>query len=360
MTAMSSGDYSTAIRQFSQMLSINPSLQRPRLELARAFFLSGQYEASEYHFEQVLATGVPETVESNVLNYINAIRVKTAKYDFVMEMIANTNPAKASTETEVTIRGLTFKITSEQPEPKNGLHTYLGTKQPLFDSNWFITLAVDSKNFEGRSSDSLYGRTGFGHTFEIDTSELTLETGAARFNYQGEPLYTANDISSNLSISLTPQLRASLSGQVQALTYDTLTSRDSLNTTWSTGLTWVTSPRSRLTSKFTQFYNDATEEPFYSLTGEQLDLLASYEFDGGVYVRAGIELSENRRLEQNALFGVTQADEETTYQTEFIKRDWSFFNLTPVLTIGKTKHHSNIPIYAWEDDFVTLGFRGRI
>src|SRR5215831_914058 len=53
------GHYREAAEEFRLMLARDPTLLRPRLELARALFLARQYNAARYHFEQVLASPLP-------------------------------------------------------------------------------------------------------------------------------------------------------------------------------------------------------------------------------------------------------------------------------------------------------------
>jgi Flp pilus assembly protein TadD len=68
------GRYDDAAEEFRRMLVRDPTLLRPRLELARALFLAGDYQAARYHFEQVLSVPLPETVRNNVLAYLTLIR----------------------------------------------------------------------------------------------------------------------------------------------------------------------------------------------------------------------------------------------------------------------------------------------
>ena len=47
------GEYRLAADEFRVLLAMDPSLLRPRLELARALYMLGEYDAARYHFEQV-------------------------------------------------------------------------------------------------------------------------------------------------------------------------------------------------------------------------------------------------------------------------------------------------------------------
>ena len=72
--ALARGKYEDAAAEFRLMLVRDPTLLRPRLELARALYLAGDYQTARYHFEQVLSAPLPEPVRNNVLAYLTQIR----------------------------------------------------------------------------------------------------------------------------------------------------------------------------------------------------------------------------------------------------------------------------------------------
>ena len=65
-----------AIAALHTMLVGRPGLIRPRLELARAFFLKGEDRLARRHFEQVLAGNPPAGVALNVNRFLNQIRAR--------------------------------------------------------------------------------------------------------------------------------------------------------------------------------------------------------------------------------------------------------------------------------------------
>ena len=69
------GRYAEAADEFRwRMLVRDPSLPRPRLELGRVLMLAGNYEGARYHFQQVLASELPDAVRNNVLRFLANIR----------------------------------------------------------------------------------------------------------------------------------------------------------------------------------------------------------------------------------------------------------------------------------------------
>ena len=63
-----------AIAHFRAILVTDPSLDRVRLELARAFYLKGEDRLARRHFEQVLAGNPPEAVAANIARFLRIIR----------------------------------------------------------------------------------------------------------------------------------------------------------------------------------------------------------------------------------------------------------------------------------------------
>ena len=72
--AFAEGDYRDAIAIFRGMLTRNPSLTRVRLELARALFAAGDFDAARYCFEIALGQTLDEGVKENVCAFLRAIR----------------------------------------------------------------------------------------------------------------------------------------------------------------------------------------------------------------------------------------------------------------------------------------------
>lgn len=73
LAALNAGNPELAIRLFRDILAIDPSLTRVRLELARAYFVAEQWSRSRSEFFAVLSGDLPEPVRANVLSFIRAI-----------------------------------------------------------------------------------------------------------------------------------------------------------------------------------------------------------------------------------------------------------------------------------------------
>ena len=110
-----------AIAAFRRILIFQPDLARPRLELARAFFLKGEDNLARQHFERVLASEQPEAVAKNVQRYLDAIRARRrwdAHFGFALAPDSNVNAA--SSEEIVFLYGLPFTVNDES-KPSSGV-----------------------------------------------------------------------------------------------------------------------------------------------------------------------------------------------------------------------------------------------
>ena len=104
------GRYRDAAEEFRLMLARDPTLVRPRLELARALFLAREYNAARYHFEQVLASPLPDMVRANVLTYLTLIRERVPSFAFSFDIVADSNPKQATSTQIVEIGGLLYQL----------------------------------------------------------------------------------------------------------------------------------------------------------------------------------------------------------------------------------------------------------
>jgi len=104
------GRYREAAEEFRLMLARDPTLVRPRLELGRVLFMAREYNAARYHFEQVLASPLPDTVRANVLAYLTVIRERVPSFAFSFDIVSDSNPKQATSNSIVEIGGLLYQL----------------------------------------------------------------------------------------------------------------------------------------------------------------------------------------------------------------------------------------------------------
>ena len=130
-----------AIAALRRMLVIRPGLARPRLELARAFFLKREDTLARRHFERVLAGKPPAPVAANVNRFLGAIRARkrwSAYFGFALAPDTNIGAASGADTVWLPAFGtvLPFRINDEsRPSSGVGLLLWGGGEyqQPLPD-----------------------------------------------------------------------------------------------------------------------------------------------------------------------------------------------------------------------------------
>ncbi|MDE6481732.1 MAG: surface lipoprotein assembly modifier [Alphaproteobacteria bacterium] len=191
--AMARGDYSAAISAYRAIVDANPNLPRVRLELARAYFMDGDFQAAQFHFEFVRATpGLPAAVRENIDRYLTLIRMrKNWSLDFGFGIVPDSNINNAGTENEECINTIFGPLCRPLETRKHGVGLRLNT-----DGNYYLrltrrlgirtTAGVNVLGFQGGDFDdySLYLATGPRYVF--DSGEISLQPVAVARWYAGD------------------------------------------------------------------------------------------------------------------------------------------------------------------------------
>ncbi len=79
-SAMKTGDNKLAIEKFKKMLSVNPQLQRVRLELAATYFSMERYDEARNELNKVMESNPPPSVKANIVKMLADIEQKGKKF----------------------------------------------------------------------------------------------------------------------------------------------------------------------------------------------------------------------------------------------------------------------------------------
>ena len=115
-----------AIIAFRFILIDRPDLVRVRLELARAFFLSGRDDLAQGHFERVLASALPPSVVLNVRRFLDAIRDRQRLSGYFGAAVAPDSNLNYASQTDIiyldTVFGrLPFRRDDESTQERSGV-----------------------------------------------------------------------------------------------------------------------------------------------------------------------------------------------------------------------------------------------
>ena len=231
LIAVARKDYDAAIEDFRRILAAEPNRERVRLELARAFFLQGDYENAERNFHFARAGDLPDEAEANVDQYLAAIiRLKRWSYNLSLGVADDTNINGATNLRTVYLYGLPFTLsdTARQTSGIGAAVDVSGEFSPLLsdDAKFLAGGLVHRLQYgRGRFDDmtvSLYsGPEFFFGRWRLDT----LATGFGR--WYGEAPY-ADGVGGRASVgyALLPTLQLGLTLEGQSLSFRPVSDQD--------------------------------------------------------------------------------------------------------------------------------------
>lgn len=122
-SAMKAGETVLAIQKFNEMLDLDPTLHRVRLDLATCYFLSGRYVEAKSELEAVLRVEPPEQVQKNINKLLAAIEERTRKVfgnlRFSQSIQRDSNITSGPEEERLPVTGGTIILEEKQKELKD-------------------------------------------------------------------------------------------------------------------------------------------------------------------------------------------------------------------------------------------------
>lgn len=171
MIAVARQNYEAAIGDFRRILAAEPERERVRLELARVFFLQGDYENAERNFRFARAGDLPDEAKANVDQYLAAIiRLKRWSYNLSLGVAEDTNVNGATNLQTVYLYGLPFTL-SDTARQTSGIGAAIDI------SGEFSPLVSDNSKF---LIGGLVHRLQYGHT-RFDDMTVSLYAGPQFF-----------------------------------------------------------------------------------------------------------------------------------------------------------------------------------
>jgi tetratricopeptide (TPR) repeat protein len=136
--AVAQKDYNAAISLYRRILVREPNAERVRLDLARAFFLKGDYDNADRQFRFARAGNIDDTVKANVDHFLSEInRLREWTFNFAFALAPDTNQNAATSASQVNIFGLPFALDKAARRQSGvGVAGYIGGEwSPLLADN---------------------------------------------------------------------------------------------------------------------------------------------------------------------------------------------------------------------------------
>jgi hypothetical protein len=175
--AVETGDLKGAIKSFRTILDTDPGQTRVRLELARAYLLSGKESSADYHFrlaqnDQDLPDEIARTIR-NTRSILRDQRVWRFSFDFGFAPDTNINGATSAESIDINFGPIKLPLTLNQnARETSGIGQTAGfsagVRLKATDKIAFL-FDADSKavNYKGTAADDIIGQVAAGPEFRI-------------------------------------------------------------------------------------------------------------------------------------------------------------------------------------------------
>ena len=184
MSAFNTKRYPHAMMAYERALTLDPNLDRVRLELGRTYFVMGQYNSAKREFENVLAHRPPSTVEEKIRQFLTAVDSAEKRFwinGFVSLGVMHDSNANAGVDSDqIVLNGLQFRMSKDSQKKASwggfGLAN-IATATRLGDSKkWFFVADVAGymKDYTDADSDltSLKGNAGIRFAYGNHLAEV--------------------------------------------------------------------------------------------------------------------------------------------------------------------------------------------
>jgi len=359
LIAVAERQYDTAIAYFRQILAAEPERERVRLELARAFFLQGDYDNAERNFRFARAGGLPDEVRANIDQYLAAIqRLKRWSYDVAIALADDTNVNGATMAHQVDIYGLPFTLSDDARQTSGvGIMFDVGGEwSPLLSQTIKARLGARVRRLEYGGGDfddmtiSAYaGPSLLFPRWQIDT----IVTGFHRW-YGNSPYNYGIGGRVAALYALSQRTQVGLGVNAQSVTYETAIDYDGPVTSADLQLAYTITPSSLI--RFTAGIGEQRTE-VRALANTTHWIAINYYRDLPFGFTAGLEpaflwTNFNAPL---AAFGVTRSDTTWAIKLDLLNRRLEFRGFAPRLSFIYVNQSSNIELYRYSRSQIQLG-----
>ncbi len=356
MLASLEGDYATAANEFRAMLTRDPSLIRPRLELALALQKSGDSQAAKYHYEQVLAANLPDNVKRNVYQQLGDIRERLPALRLSVDLVSDSNPNQTTNSRVVQIGGLTYTL-NDAGSAKSvfGLLVTADASLPLTSNpSWYAHAYGEVYEYPKRELNLMYGEGSIGKRFDKGQHSLALEVGVHGSTYQDKALYQGYLLRTNVFMRPLPELAMLFDVGIKSYDYNSLQYLSGHLMTMNVNTIYVPSPTQRWDFGASFAKNNA-EEAAYSYTQPGLSARFSQEWAGGWIIGARLQGLVANYDAPDPFFGETRRDKEARFEVDVLNRKLKLWAFSPKLLIGYVKRDSNLVLYSYDRVYVRAG-----
>ena len=352
-------DYGNAISYYRRILVNEPDVERVHLELARAFFLKGDYDNADRQFRFARAGDVPDAVKANIDRFLSAInQLREWTFNFSLSMAPDTNENAATGVSLINIYGLPFALDpSARRKSGVGLTGDIGGEwSPLLSGNIKARIGADAYRLDyggGQFDDMTISSYAGPQLLFADWDISALVTGFQRW-YGNRPFLNGGGGRLTADIGITSDWLIGVSIGAQSLFYRIISAQNGPLFSLQGQASYVLSPSSLFQLQAGYNRQDAAASP-YSYSAWWLG--GGYSQDLPFGFSAGFQPSYYFTDYDAPLagFGVTHADRTLSLSFSLLNRRFEYHGFTPKFSYGFTDQQSNIALYRYNRSQLQIG-----
>lgn len=356
MVANFEGDYAAAANEFRAMLTRDPTLIRPRLELALALQKNGDRQTAKYHYEQVLAANLPDSVKRNVYQQLGDIRERLPSVRLSVDVVSDSNPKQTTNSRVIQIGGLSY-VLNDAGSAKSvlGLLVTADASLPLpSNPSWYAHAYGEVYEYPSRELDLMYGEASIGKRFDKGEHSLALEVGLHGSSYQDRALYQGYLARTNVFMRPMPKLAVVIDASVKSYDYKSLKYLNGNLVSVGINNIYVPSLTQRWDLGVNLSKNNA-DEAAYSFTQPGLSARFIQEWSGGWITGARLQGLIASYDAPDPFFGETRRDKEARIEVDVLNRKLKLWAFSPKLLMGYVKRNSNLELYSYDRIYIRAG-----
>ena len=348
-----------AAERYEAILVRRPGLTRVRLELARAYYLSGRDDKARYHFSLSMGDRLPSSVEATVGDFLRRIDArKRWSASVSASILPETNPARRTESEEVRIGNVPFRL-DENAKASSGVGTLVSAGvsfSPVIGDDLRAAFAASgaAKLYDRSGWNDISGSGDVGVTRLWDKGSVSGGLRLGRRWLGGNADNRSLGPWARLGVRLSKSTRLDLDLSALHRKHDTRTYLDGWRFTARSTLRYALDGRTLIEA-----------EPVIEITGAEakhngnrqmsFGLTVSRAFQGGFSVSLNPAFHFRRHNARNPLFGKRRADRGLRLGVRVLHRSLRYAGFAPYVGYSFEWNESNIPISKYRNHGGVLG-----
>lgn len=351
-----------AIERFETILVRRPGLTRVRLELARAYYLTGRDEKAKYHFGLSTGDSLPSSVEATVDEFLRRIDArKRWSVSVSAAILPESNPARRTESEEVRVGNVPFRL-DEDARSSSGIGRLIGggvSFSPAIADDLRAAFAASgaARLYERSEWNDVSVSGEIGLTRLSDRGSVSGGLRLGRHWLGGEPDHRSLGPWARMGRRLSPSTRLRLDISALDRTHDTRQFLDG----------WRIAVRPRV-SHALDARTLVEAEPYFEIARARTEhnasrrfgvgATASRAFEGGLTISVNPSIHLTRHDRRHPLFGKRRVDRGLRIGARVLHRAVQFEGFAPYVGYSFERTESNIEIHSYRNHGTVFGITG--